>query len=79
MTTERTKNRIELDRTKWEGCDVCNAKGCKTCVHCIVPRTTYPCNICGLGSKFEPVGFCPVCGKPLTDEAWTQLERRLSL
>lgn len=28
-------------------------------------------------SRFEPKRFCLNCGRPLTEEAWAELERRL--
>lgn len=35
-----------------------------------------PCMWCVLYKQFEN-NYCPVCGRPLTDEAWTELERRV--
>lgn len=40
-----------------------------------------PCEICGIRGMAESLilkreKFCAYCGRPLTDEAWAELERR---
>lgn len=66
-----------LDRSAWEPC-----RRCKTCESC-------KSSICSTDDKssgcykrdhmenYEPMGFCPRCGRPLTDAAWEMLEKRL--
>lgn len=41
-----------------------------------------PCKICGIRGMAESLilkreKFCAYCGRPLTDEAWAELERRV--
>lgn len=53
----------KLDRSRWDGCVVCNR--------------------CGVGGSIKllcnavKAEYCPFCGRPLTDEAWAELERRI--
>lgn len=54
---------IKLDRNRWEGCVVCN--------RCGVGGSNEL--LCGVGNA----KFCPLCGRPLTEEAWEELERRI--
>lgn len=64
-----------IGREKWEPCDVCsNAK------HIVGLALA----IMGDGSDHRvdtkmncEYSFCPNCGRPLTDEAWAELERRV--
>lgn len=55
------KKPAKLDRGRWDGCDTCKNPIFATC-----------CS----GLLNEPVNYCPSCGKPLTEEAWAELERR---
>lgn len=54
----------KLDRSRWDGCVVCNR--------------------CGVGGSNELLcggvraKYCPFCSRPLTEEAWTEQERRIS-
>lgn len=34
------------------------------------------CNV-GLFWTTEKIKFCPYCGKPLTEEAWAEMEQRI--
>lgn len=54
----------KLDRSRWEGC-----KDCKRQWGVLHDRT----------SRFEirRKMFCGSCGRPLTEEAWAELERRM--
>lgn len=62
-----------IDRSKWEGCVDCRIK-CRTCV----VRGKEKCARCEKYSEYVPENnFCSNCGRPLTEEAWTELERRL--
>lgn len=45
----------KLDRSRWEGCKMCNA----------------------YMSFLQGYHYCFVCGRPLTEEAWAELERRI--
>ena len=56
----------------WRGCRSC--KGCRSCVYSIHDLKDMPCKKCdpnaeGIVTEYKPSNFCPVCGKPLTDEA----------
>lgn len=56
-----------IDRSKWEECDLCSLPDGKTASRLILAET---CN--------GEAKYCPSCGRPLTEEAWAELERRLS-
>lgn len=70
-----------IDRSKWEPCAVCENETCRTCINAGMVSYRDPCCECDAtasgGSYYEPSNFCPHCGRPLTEEAWTELERRL--
>ena len=56
----------KLDRSWWERC-----KFCKTKIRVRIIDITK-------NLRLElPCWFCPACGRPLTDEAWAELERRI--
>lgn len=77
-----------LDRSRWEGCEFCQEALFVKRIQCLRPATapltqeqeimdklaeltgtTY----CKLESR-----FCPICGRPLTEETWAELERRIN-
>lgn len=66
-----------IDRSEWEGCRKC--RSCWTCKSAIEPvrAENSKCFLCEDLSNYEPLNFCPHCGRPLTEEAWVELERRL--
>lgn len=35
------------------------------------------CETCK-GGRYRSGGYCPGCGRPLTEEAWAELERRIN-
>lgn len=54
----------KLDRSRWNGCKLCTEDEI----------------VIQLDSDFEfalPAEYCPNCGRPLTEEAWADLERRI--
>lgn len=64
----------------WRGCRSC--KGCRSCVYSIHDLKDMPCKKCdpnaeGIVTEYKPSNFCPVCGKPLTDEAVQMVLERL--
>lgn len=62
-----------IDREAWEPCQRCSSK----CLTCAVNETK-KCTSCKEGSNYLPLyKFCPKCGRPLTEEAWAELEKRL--
>ena len=60
-----------IDREAWTGC-VCNS-GKKNCCTCV----SMECHTCIGESKYKQGRYCSSCGRPLTDEAWAELEKRL--
>lgn len=55
-----------IDRSKWEKCELCSLTDGKPASRLILAET---CN--------GEAKYCPRCGRPLTEEAWAELERRL--
>lgn len=67
------------DRSRWTGCDYCNRKYCESCRYACYELPKEPCATCILGGskvRYEPMNYCPICGRPLTEDAWAELERR---
>lgn len=69
-----------IDREAWEPCAKC--VGCGNCYYFLYDDDEYPCNKCLKEStdknqypKFEPIGFCKHCGRPLTEDAWASWRR----
>lgn len=68
----------KLDRSWWEGCKECVPSWCKTCIRYDVRNMDTICTFsCINHSKHKPNNFCQSCGRPLTEEAWAELERRI--
>lgn len=70
---------LNINVDAWEPC-----VECKTCRNCKnqddynpYEGTTGECGQCYDMSNFYPVNFCHECGKPMTEEARTMLEKRL--
>lgn len=71
-----------LDRIRWKGCEYCNDP--QPYKDCVLPDGTERF-LCALDDQPLPscyintrhVEFCPHCGRPLTEEAWAELERRI--
>lgn len=67
-----------LDRSRWDGCPCCEELSpCDTCTgincHKCLNSTTI-----GLCPGWEKgIRFCQNCGRPLTEEAWAELKRRM--
>lgn len=65
----------------WRGCRSC--KSCRSCAYSIYDLKDVPCKMCdpnaeGIVTEYKPSNFCPVCGKPLTDEAVEMVMERLN-
>ena len=59
---------------RMRGCSDCQRKTCVSCRRFVwVPQRCVDCND---QDKWSPWNFCPVCGKPLTDEAVDMMLRR---
>jgi len=68
-----------LDRSRWVGCKECVPPWCKTCIRYDVQNMDTICKFsCINHSKHKPNNFCQSCGRPLTEEAWAELERRIN-
>ena len=70
-----------IDREKWEPCEHC--KPSKNALDRWGPHQ-FPIDDGAIyyydvddGWEGEEINFCPWCGRPLTDEAWAELERRV--
>lgn len=73
-----------IDREVWEPCAKC--VGCGNCYYFLYDDDEYPCDKCSKGStaknpypEFKPIGFCKHCGRPLTEKAWAELEKRMGV
>ena len=64
---------VHIDREKWEPCHSCDSK----CLICMINETD-KCRRCKYYKYYLPLyQFCPKCGRPITDEAWDELEKRM--
>lgn len=64
---------VHIDHEKWEPCYSCNSK----CLICMI-NETHKCRVCKDYKYYLPLyQFCPKCGRPITDEAWDELEKRM--
>lgn len=68
----RARQARTLDRSRWEGCDICNN----------TPGIMFGVITMSIGKRFlstdeHELKYCPECGRPLTEEAWAELERRI--
>lgn len=69
---------LHIDREKWEPCKECNEKTCENCDFLVTESWEAPCKNCINRSCWKPLNkFCPECGRPLTDEAWAEMQKRL--
>ena len=67
-----------IDRAAWEPCGAC--KDGKITIHVPEFRAMAACNQHMDHGAFDltlRLKFCPLCGRPLTEEAWAELEKRL--
>ena len=68
----------QIDREAWKPCRTCEDDNCGMCVNAGTYRHFDPCDKCDdEDSQYESANFCPKCGRPLTDEAWDMLKKRL--
>lgn len=70
----RSATREQVEKS-WAGCEYCE----KHKINLV--RIEMNCNDSpGSPKRLNPTRvpkFCPMCGRPLTEEAWAELERRL--
>ena len=79
LTALRPVSREQVEEA-FPGCRSC--KSCRSCVFSIHAIKDMPCKKCdpnaeGVLTEYKPSKFCPVCGKPLTDEAVQMVMERL--
>ena len=73
---------VRIDREKWKPCKLCSTEmNCASCDNAIRPITSCgDCIVTDNGKtewKCDSALFCRYCGRPLTEEAWAELERRV--
>ena len=79
LTALRPVSREQVEKV-WPGCRSC--KSCRSCVFSVHAIKDMPCKKCdpnveGVLTEYKPSKFCPVCGKPLTDEAVEMVMERM--
>lgn len=68
-----------INQNAWEPCSFCKSCGnCKEAEKATGEKINYthPCHSCLNGDNFNPVAFCRYCGRPLTEKAWGEQEKR---
>lgn len=71
-----------IDREAWEPCGRCAEKDCSNCAYGDDPEGRSHCKNCEgeswWRSEWTPYyDFCPWCGRPMTEHAWAELEKRV--
>ena len=79
LSALRPVSREQVEKV-FPGCRSC--KSCRSCVFSIHAIKDMPCKKCdpnaeGVLTEYKPSKFCPVCGKPLTDEAVEMVMERM--
>ena len=79
LTALRPVSREQVEKV-FLGCRSC--KSCRSCVFSIHQLRDQPCKKCDPNAEcalteYKPSNFCPICGKPLTDEAVQMVMQRL--
>lgn len=74
----------KLDRNRWEGCSMCTAEhnpedwGKGGAHDFRIKEDGLYYFDAQFGWEGMDIKFCPNCGRPLTDKAWAELERRIN-
>lgn len=73
----RVEVRLVIDREGWKPCEKCNK--CISCVHVLdsIEDVSSACYECEDYGNHEPQNYCPQCGRPLTNAAWAELEKKI--
>ena len=71
--------RSSINREAWKPCEKCGELYCSMCKNRNRALDQEPCFSCHSGSKWESSNhnFCDKCGRPLNEQAWEMLEKRL--
>lgn len=72
-----------MDRSRWSGCQMCTTE--YKCTDWAdggahdfrIHGDVLYCFDAQLGWEGTHVKYCPFCGRPLADEAWAELERKI--
>lgn len=73
---------MKIDRIKWEPCRFCRAKnmihlgfdGYNDAIYITTDNDAAAIESDSFGFLIE---YCPKCGRPLTEQAWKELERKI--
>ena len=73
---------LVIDRSKWEPCQFCRTKnrihlgfdGYDDAISIVTDNNAAAIESDSFGFI---VGYCPMCGRPLTEQSWQELERRV--
>lgn len=78
---------VNLDRSRWEGCRFCESKifvkrhqYLRPVIAPLTPEQELMDKLADLtGTVYVEIKnkFCPMCGRPLTEEVWAELESRV--
>lgn len=78
--------KLDRSRWKWKGCPCCWEPECDCCAHAARREELEPCKSCVKGYQesegmelpgYVTANYCHHCGRPLTEESWAELERRI--
>lgn len=78
LVVEELRHPSHIDREAWEPCGAC--KDGKITIHVPEFRAMAVCNQHMDHEAFDltlRLNFCPLCGRPMTEEAWAMLEKQL--
>lgn len=73
----------KLNRSRWEGCPICTAEynpkdwGEGSAHDFRIKEDVLYYFDAQFGWEGIAIKFCPACGRPLTEEAWAEMERRI--
>lgn len=76
---------MKIDRSKWKPCEYCNDQNDPCLQEGCFRKNRWKCGFsCDKYNEYrerknilEKSQYCPVCGYPLTEQAWKELERRV--
>lgn len=69
-----------IDREAWKPCEHCKPK-CRICANCSIlgkcgePQVCVDCK--DYSNFYSDYNYCDYCGRPMTKEAWEELEKRV--
>lgn len=69
-----------INREAWKPCEQCKPK-CRICANCSIlgkcgePQVCVDCK--DYSNFYSDYNYCANCGRPMTEEAWNVIERRL--